>query len=111
MDAIHRAGADFVLSYASLGVESVLSILQGRELIMLAQGVDLFSVPLPGALHGKQLAETNIGARTGLNVVAIQDGGEVRTNLSGSTVLEPGTELLMMGSNQQRHEFNEAFGS
>ena len=31
LDAIHRAGADFVLSYASLGVEAVFSILQGKE--------------------------------------------------------------------------------
>lgn len=111
LDAIHRAGADFVLSYASLGVETIFSILQGKELIMLAAGIDLFSIALPLSLHGKQLAETNIGARTGLNVVGIQDDGGVRTNLSGETVLEPGVELLMMGSNQQRHEFSEAFGA
>ncbi len=110
MEAIHRAGADFVLSYASLGVESIYSILQGKELIMLAEGVDLFSVELPRSLYGKELADTDIGAKTGLNVVAMQGDGEIRTNLSGSTVLEPGTELLMLGSNQQRQEFIEVFG-
>ncbi|MDE2995882.1 MAG: NAD-binding protein [Bacteroidota bacterium] len=110
LDAIHRAGADFVLSYASLGVEAVFSLLKGKELVMLAEGVDLFSAELPHSLQGKQLAETDIGARTGLSVVAIQDGGEIRTDLSGSTVLEPGVELLMLGSNQQRNEFIEVFG-
>ncbi|MBO6574008.1 MAG: NAD-binding protein [Rhodothermales bacterium] len=110
LEAIHRAGADFVLSYASLGVESITSIVEGKDLIMLGEGVDLFSVPLPASLHGKSLAETGIGARTGLNVVAIQDGGEVRTNPPASTVLEPGTELLMLGSNQQRQEFLSVFG-
>jgi len=110
MEAIHRVGADFVLSYASLGVESIYSILQGKELIMLAEGVDLFSVELPRSLHGKQLAETDIGARTGLSVVAIQNSGEIQTDLSGSTALEPGMELLMLGSNQQRQEFVEVFG-
>ena len=110
LEAIHRAGADFVLSYASLGAESVFSILQEKELVMLGEGVDLFSVALPRSLYGKSLAETGIGARTGLNVVAIQHNGEVRTNLSASTVLTPGVELLMLGSVQQRQEFIDLFG-
>lgn len=110
LDAIHRAGADFVLSYASLGVESVISILQGKELVMLGEGVDLFTMPLPQSLYGKPLAETGIGARTGLNVIAVQYNGEVHTNLSASTVLFPGAELLMLGSSQQRQEFTTVFG-
>lgn len=110
LEAIHRAGANFVLSYASLGVETVISILQGKELIMLGKGVDLFSMELPRSLHHKPLAETGIGARTGLNVIATEINGETRTNLSASTVLVPGTELLMLGSNQQRQEFIDVFG-
>ena len=110
LEAIHRAGADLVLSYASLGMEAVLSILQGKELIMLGEGVDLFSVALPRSLYGKPLSETGIGARTGLSVIAIQHNGEVHTNMTASTVLVPGTELLMLGSNKQRKEFIEAFG-
>ncbi len=110
LEAIHRAGADFVLSYASLGKEAVLSILQGKDLIMLGEGVDLFSVPLPRSLFGKTLAETGIGALTGLNVIAIQHNGEVHTNPSASTELVPDAELLMLGSSQQRQEFVEVFG-
>lgn len=110
LEAIHRAGADFVLSYGSLGTEVVFSIFQGKELVMLGEGVDLFSVALPRSLSGKTLAETGIGARTGLNVIAIQHNGEVQTNLSASTVLIPGAELLMLGSNQQRQEFVDIFG-
>lgn len=110
LEAIHRAGADFVLSYASLGVEAVLSILKGRELVVLGEGVDLFSLPLPESLYHKTLAETGIGARTGLNVIAVQRNNEVQTNPSATTMLKPGAELLMLGSNEQRHEFTEAFG-
>ena len=110
LEAIHRAGANLVLSYASLGIEAVLSILQGKELIMLGEGVDLFSVTLPKSLHGKPLAKTGIGERTGLTVIAMQQNGDVRTDLSASTVLVPGTELLMLGSSKQRHEFVEVFG-
>src|SRR5690606_37412046 len=50
VESIHRAGADFVLSYASLGVSAVQSILYGKELVVLGEGFDLFSVPLPPTL-------------------------------------------------------------
>ena len=110
-EAIHRAGADFVLSYASLGTEAVLSILKGKALTVLGEGVDLFSVPLPPSLEGKTLAETEIGARTGLTVIALQRNGEVTTDLSASTVLTPEAELLVLGDPQQREGFAGLFGN
>ena len=61
VEAIHRAGADFVLSYATLGVESVMSLLRGYELVVLGQGVELFSVAVPPALAGRRLADSGIG--------------------------------------------------
>ncbi|MDX1547381.1 MAG: NAD-binding protein, partial [Rhodothermales bacterium] len=110
IEAIHRAGADFVLSYASLGAEAVFSILKGKELLVLGEGVNLFSVPLPRRLRGKTLAETEIGARTGLTVIALQRDSEVLTHLTAETRLTPGTELLMLGDAQQRQEFVALFG-
>ena len=110
LEAVHLAGANLVLSYASLGMEAILSILQGKEFVMLGEGVDLFSVELPHSLHGKTLAETGIGEHTGLNVIAMQHNGTVHSNMSASTVLVQGTELLILGSRKQRQEFVEVFG-
>jgi Trk K+ transport system NAD-binding subunit len=110
LEAIHRAGADFVLSYASLGVESIFSILQDRELIVLGEGIDLFLVKVPKSLAGKSLGETNIGAETGLNVIAIQKSGNVITNPPAKVVLAPESELLMIGSAEQRDAFAARFG-
>ena len=110
VEAIHRAGADFVLSYDALGVAAAFSILQGREPVVLGGGVDLFAMTLPPKLYGKALAETDIGARTGLNVIAIQENGTLITNPPAQTRLQPGSELLMLGDTQQRQEFVELFG-
>jgi len=109
IEAIHRAGADFVLSYASLGAEFVLSLLQGHELVMLGEGVELFAVPLPSALDGHTLANSEIASRTGLNVIGIQQNGRVVTNPSPTTTLVMGSELLMLGSTRQRQTFTEVF--
>ena len=65
VEAIHRAGADFVLSYTTLGVESVMSLLRGYELVVLGEGVELFSVPVPPALRGTGLAEWGSGPGPG----------------------------------------------
>jgi hypothetical protein len=70
VEAIHRAGADFVLSYTSLGVEAVLSILRGHDLVLLGEGVELFSIPVPASLADRPLRESGIGSKTGLSVVA-----------------------------------------
>ena len=70
------------MSYASLGVQTVYSIMQGRELIVLGEGVDLFYVPLPPSLADKTLTDAGIGARTGLNVIGVQKDGQLVTNLA-----------------------------
>ncbi len=110
LEAIHRAGADFVLSYASLGTEAVVSLIEGHELVMLGEGVDLFSVPLPPSLENKTLYESHIGSLTGLSVVAIQQNGETVTKLRSEMKLEPGAQLVMLGDTEQRTLFSKAFG-
>ncbi len=110
LEAIHRAGADFVLSYSSLGMEAVVSLIEGHELVMLGEGVDLFSVPLPASLENKTLYESRIGSLTGLSVVAIQQNGETVTKLRSEMKLQPGAQLVMLGDTEQRTLFSEAFG-
>ena len=110
LEAIHRAGADFALSYSSLGAEAVVSFIEGHEVVVLEGDVDLFSVQLPPSLENKTLAESGIGSRTGLSVVAVQQDGQLVTNLRASMQLEAGSQLMMLGSVQQRRAFADTFG-
>jgi Trk K+ transport system NAD-binding subunit len=109
LDAIYRAGADFVLSYSTLGVDAVMATLNNKELVVLGEGVDLFTRPLPESLHGKTLAESGIGARTGLNVVAVKTDGQLTTRLAPDLTLEPGAELVMVGSDDQVDVFVDTY--
>ncbi len=106
MEAIQRAGADFVLSYTSFGVQTVLSIVQGRELVVLGEGVDLFYVPLPPSLADKTLPEAEVGARTGLNVIALLENGHIVTDLSPDRRLGKGCALVVLGNPEQRERFS-----
>jgi len=109
LEAIHRAGADFVLSYVTLGAEAVYSAIKDKRLVVLGEGVDLFARDVPPVLDGHTLAESEIGARTGLNVVAIEHDDTFITALTGDTTLPTGCRLLMVGSEAQAEAFVEAF--
>jgi Trk K+ transport system NAD-binding subunit len=111
LEAIHRAGADSVLSYGTLGVQSLLALVRGPDTVIIGEGVDIFVQKVPSSLKGKTLDESAIGSRTGLNVIAVQSQGDVSTNAGAETALEVDAELVMLGTPGQREEFERVFGS
>jgi Trk K+ transport system NAD-binding subunit len=110
VEAIYRAGADFVLSYASLGREFVISLLFGREPVLIGEGADFFVVQVPDSIAGKTLQESQIGARTGLIVIAIEEDQQTRTNPAPSLMLPAGGRLVVLGTAEQRQAFSREFG-
>lgn len=104
VEAIHRAGADFVLSEVGLGVRALLALLYDRELVVIGEQVDVFAVPVPRRLAGRTLAESGIGAATGLTVIGIEAGGEALEVPTAATKLEAGTVLHLLGTTEQRQE-------
>jgi voltage-gated potassium channel len=110
IEALYRAGSDFVLSYASLGVEFITAYLMGREPVMVGEGAEFFTHEVASSLAGKTLAESGIGARTCLVVVAIEDDKDTLTNPRADTVLIDQTRLIMLGTESQREVFNEIYG-
>jgi Trk K+ transport system NAD-binding subunit len=105
LEAIHRAGADFALSRASLAIHTLLSLALGRELILVGEGIELFVEPVPAHFAGETLASTEIGARTGLNVVGLRVAGEFVANPPAETELDPSGALVMIGTVEQRQHF------
>jgi Trk K+ transport system NAD-binding subunit len=109
IEAIYRAGADYVLSYASLGRETIFSLLTGREPILLEEGIDLFIAQAPDSLAGKTLADSLIGERTGLIVIALEEDEQCVTNPRPDWELTPVCKLLMLGTDRQRQTFTEIY--
>jgi Trk K+ transport system NAD-binding subunit len=109
VEAIRRAGADFVLSYATLGIQTVLSLVNQRELVVLGEDVNLFYMPVPSSLCGETLSGADIRARCGLHVIALQRNGELVTNPPPATTLPEGAELVALGTADQRERFAACF--
>jgi Trk K+ transport system NAD-binding subunit len=112
VSTLHRAGADFVMSYASMGANAVLNILEGGDIVMVAEGLDLFRVPVPASLHGTRLRDSRIREDTGCHVVAFQGPDGVTTNPPPNAVIPsgPGSELILVGTTVDEHRFMKHFG-
>jgi Trk K+ transport system NAD-binding subunit len=111
LDAIHRAGADSVLSYNTLGIQSILALVRGSDTIIIGEVIDIFVKKVPPSLTGKSLGESAIGARTGLNIIAVQSPKGVVTAPGTETILGGNAELVMLGTLGQREEFERLFRS
>ena len=109
IEAIYRAGADFAISYASLGAENVFAHLHSRELLILGEGFELLCVLVPPPLVGRTLGESAITARTGLEVIAILQNGRMVTHPADSIRLAVDNELVMLGSTASRQTFTRIF--
>jgi Trk K+ transport system NAD-binding subunit len=104
---LHRAGADMVLSYASIGASSIMNLLQRSEILMVAEGLDLFKVPVPAHLAGKSIAESAIREQTACSVVAIctESGIEIAPNPSQTLPAE--ADIVMIGTAEAEECFLE----
>ncbi len=109
LEAIHRAGANFALSHVSLATKSVLAAARGQDIVVLGEGAEVFVERVPAALAGKTLAESQIGADIGLNVIAIRTNAVSLTNPRADAVMETESELVMLGTEAQYERFVERF--
>lgn len=110
ISTLHRAGADFVMSYASMGANALFNVLEKDDVVMLAEGLDVFRHPVPQALAGTRLVDSRIRETTGCSVVAISTANGQTINPPADQVLEPGSELILIGTTEGERQFVERFG-
>lgn len=109
INKLYSVGADLVMSYASMGANSILNILKPDQLLMLTEGLDVFRVPLPQTLVGKTLEESQIRQITGCNVVAIKNQVSFIVNPPPSVVFKKDDELIMIGMVEAEKAFIKHF--
>jgi voltage-gated potassium channel len=107
---LHRAGADFVMSYASMGANAVFNVLEKGDVVMLAEGLDVFRHPVPPSLVGRSLASTGIREATGCSVVALEVAGAAVINPPPETLLLAAAELILIGTTDAERRFVQRFG-
>ncbi len=111
VSTLHRAGADFVLSYASTGANAIWNILSDDNTLQLAEGLDVFRVPVAPELAGRTLAESQIRESTGCTVVAFVSDDQLEANPDPERPLPTDGELVVIGNSEAEHRFLSRFQS
>jgi K+/H+ antiporter YhaU regulatory subunit KhtT len=109
VSTLYRAGADAVLSYASTGATAVWNHFRANDTLLVAEGLDVFRVPVPAELVGRSLAEVHLRRETGCNVVAVSRGGTVEGNPAAHEPLPAAAELVLIGDDEAEQRFRTRF--
>jgi voltage-gated potassium channel len=105
LSTMHRAGADFVLSYASAGTTEVWNALRENSTLLLTEGLLVFRVPVPPSLVGRRLRDLHLPEDTGSSVIATLTSGRCRTELDIDEPLRADTDLVLIGDVDAEERF------
>jgi Trk K+ transport system NAD-binding subunit len=109
VSTLHRAGADFVMSYSSLGADAIFHFLQRGDSLMLAEGLNIFRLAVPNSLVGKSLADSRIRETTECSVIAMKIDGSLSPNPDPRIPLKEGTELILIGTHEGEEKLLRSF--
>ncbi len=106
---LHMAGANLVMSYASMGANSILNILKNDEISMFTEGLNIFSRPTPASLVGKNLVQSKIREKSGCSVIAMKSAGNLTVGPDPLIPLDGKNDLILIGTTEAEQKFLELF--
>ncbi len=106
---LYRAGANLVISYASLVSTTILNLLNPEKLLVVSEGLNIFRTPVPAGIVARSLASARIREKTGLSVVALRRREETFINPDPATPLQADDELILIGTAEGEQRFGELY--
>jgi len=109
VEPLHRAGADFVVSQDHMGANTIFNLLDRAEILMVTEGLDVFSQQTPKSLVGVKVKDGHIREKTNCGIVAIKsDSGPIITPSPDDIFPEDG-EIILIGDEMGEQAFEEYF--
>jgi voltage-gated potassium channel len=105
VSTLHRAGADFVMSYSSMGANAIFNLLKRSDILMVAEGLNIFRVKVPPQLAGKTIAQSLVRQITGCSIIAIKTAAEFQVNPPPSARLNVNAEIVLIGTVEDENRF------
>ena len=98
VSTMHRAGADFVMSYASMGAGTIFNYLERSDVLILAEGLNVSKVRVPKKLVGEILAKQNPLTAAGCHLVALGHDQHMDMNPDLTAPLSEDASMVIVGS-------------
>jgi Trk K+ transport system NAD-binding subunit len=104
---MYRAGADYVLSLATVTGRMIAStILEDEDVLSLDRQVEVVRTIAP-ELVGQTIGDADVRSKTGCTVVGVERDGTVLTDVGPEFSVEAGDELIVAGTDDGIQRFTE----
>ena len=104
---LHMAGADQVMSYASLGAGTIFQLLRPNEVSLLTEGLTVFK-QTAGEYAGKTIMHSGIREKTGFSIIAIRRDERLIVSPPPETEIEVNDELIFIGTSDKEKPLAES---
>ncbi len=95
---LHMAGADLVMSYASLGAGTIYQLLQPDGISLFSEGLAVLSITAGAQFGGKTIMNSTIREKTGCSIIAVKRKNEMIVSPPPDVELEKSDELIIIGT-------------
>ena len=109
--SLYNAGANLVMSHASMAASTIINLLSPGRVTILTEGLNIFRVTAPPALVGLSLRDSRIREKTDCNVVALKSQGVLRVPPDPNAPMKSDTVLVLIGTADAERRFMEHFPS
>lgn len=107
LEKIHRAGADFALSFSQVAANLLVGKLLGRQTLELDPQLKLLKVD-GEILAGKHPSELAIRAETGCSFIGVERDEKLLTDFDPDFLFSAGDEVFVCGSKQAVERFEKS---
>jgi len=105
LHTLRRAGADFSLSYSTMGANAIFNYLQRGEMVLLAEGLNIFKVKMPEKLCNKKISELELRDQTGCTIVGLEKNGEIIMHPEPDFRLSRVQKMILIGTLESEKKF------
>ncbi len=105
LHTLRRAGADFSLSYSTMGANAIFNYLQRGEMVLLAEGLNIFKVNMPEKLCNKKISELALRDQTGCTIVGLEKNGEIIMHPEPDFRLSRVQKMILIGTLESEKKF------
>ena len=106
---LNRTGVDFVVSDATMGANAIFNLLRRSDVIMVAEGLDVFRLKMPESLVNKTIVEAAIHATTGCSVVAVRSQSATLIDPRPNYRFQAEAEITLIGTVAAEEKFISIF--
>ena len=109
-DILEKLGAEVVYPERDMAVRLANRLVSSKILsyIELSEDIDISKVQTPKQYAGKRILDIDLRKKFGLNIIAVEHGEEMITNISPEYMLEADDTMYVLGDKAHLRQFEAA---